>query len=104
MWKKKKKNQGKMAETTSVSFSFGGPVMDTAVQDGFRCAQCDICPIIGIRFKCTVRENFYLCSSCESKEIQSHSMMKFYDQIAATTTTAMVRFTISILSLSPTLS
>ena len=32
----------------------------------------------GDRYKCSVREDFDLCASCESKEIQPHPMIKIY--------------------------
>ena len=66
----------------------GSPVIhNPAVQNGgVRCAQCSICPIVGIRYKCTVRKDFYLCANCESKETPLHPMMKLYSPVAAITT------------------
>jgi hypothetical protein len=43
-----------------------------------RCNSCGMKPIIGIRFKCSVRPNFNLCATCESKELQKHAMLKMY--------------------------
>lgn len=42
------------------------------------CDECGVCPILGSRFKCAVREDFDLCESCELKKSQPHPMIKIY--------------------------
>lgn len=54
---------------------FSGPV----VHDGVTCDECKRNPIVGIRYKCTGREDFDLCGECEaSKVIQPFPMIKIY--------------------------
>ena len=50
--------------------------VNMAVHNNVRCDNCDICPIVGARYKCAVREDFDLCELCESKEAQPHPMIK----------------------------
>merc|ERR1712070_1215656 len=40
------------------------------------CDMCNVSPIIGVRFKCTVRPNFDLCETCEAKDPEQHPMIK----------------------------
>jgi len=42
------------------------------VHSAVRCDGCDIEPIRGTRFKCTVCENFDYCETCEDKYTESH--------------------------------
>ena len=84
---------------------------DLTAHDSIRCAQCGIYPIVGIRYKCTVREDFNLCASCESKDIPLHPMFKLYSPVAAisthiaatTTTTVRCSLLLLFLSLNPLL-
>ncbi len=42
-------------------------------------AKCDICesyPIIGIRYKCAVCEDYDVCENCELKLIHNHPFIK----------------------------
>ena len=39
-----------------------------AVHEGVTCRKCKVSPIVGPRFKCTVRENFDLCETCEASQ------------------------------------
>jgi hypothetical protein len=41
--------------------------LDEPVHEGISCDQCHQCPIQGTRFKCTVCDDFDLCSACETK-------------------------------------
>mmetsp|Transcript_34407 Transcript_34407/g.35076 ORF Transcript_34407/g.35076 Transcript_34407/m.35076 type:complete len:605 (+) Transcript_34407:99-1913(+) len=50
-----------------------------------RCDECDAFPIIGIRYKCSIRKNYDLCSSCEAKSIQPYPMIKIYNPNQAPT-------------------
>lgn len=47
-----------------------------AVHDRVSCDGCGMKPIVGPRFKCTVRDNFDLCSGCEAKVQQPYPMLK----------------------------
>jgi hypothetical protein len=42
------------------------------------CNECKQTPIIGIRYKCTVRDDYDICSDCEAKTVQPFPMIKFY--------------------------
>ena len=44
--------------------------------EGVQCDSCGLVPIVGPRWKCTVRKNFDLCAECEAKDPQPHPMMK----------------------------
>lgn len=44
-----------------------------------RCNECGMKPILGFRYKCTVRPDFDLCSTCESKSPQPYPMVKIYN-------------------------
>lgn len=49
---------------------------EEVVHTGFICDGCNVDPIKGIRYKCSVRPDFDLCSKCESKEEQPYPMLK----------------------------
>jgi len=49
-----------------------------AQHPGITCDECCICPVVGPRFKCTVREDFDLCEICEAKMPQPYPMIKIY--------------------------
>ncbi|CAM9530356.1 unnamed protein product, partial [Hapterophycus canaliculatus] len=36
-----------------------------AVHKDVQCDFCDVCPIVGTRYKCAVRSDFDLCEACE---------------------------------------
>lgn len=46
---------------------------------GVTCDECGMSPIKGIRYKCTVREDFDLCENCEAKRVQPYAMIKITD-------------------------
>jgi hypothetical protein len=48
------------------------------VHHGIKCSNCFVFPIIGIRYKCNVCNNYDLCTTCEEKlaEIHIHPMTK----------------------------
>jgi hypothetical protein len=57
-----------------------GPAPNTASHAQVTCDECGISPIVGARFKCTVRHDFDLCSKCEGKvTAQPFPMIKIYD-------------------------
>lgn len=47
------------------------------VHDGATCDCCGMKPIVGIRYKCTIRNNFDLCEACEALETRPHTMVKY---------------------------
>jgi len=51
---------------------------DQMVHDNIMCDHCKCNPIVGIRFKCTICNDFDLCSDCEAKEVHptGHPLMK----------------------------
>ena len=63
-----------------------GPTVDAAstqaafVHAGICCDECGTNPVIGTRYKCTVRDDFDLCAACERKvKHQPYPMVKIYD-------------------------
>ena len=46
------------------------------VHYGFTCDGCNCQPIVGVRYKCTVRPDFDLCERCEAALDQPYPMMK----------------------------
>ena len=52
---------------------------EKAVHSGFICDVCDMDPIVGIRYKCSVRQNFDVCEQCEKKTNQPYTMIKIRD-------------------------
>lgn len=47
-----------------------------AVHHKVECDGCGVAPIVGPRFKCTVRKNFDYCSACESTKASPHAFLK----------------------------
>ena len=48
------------------------------VHDKVCCDECNMCPIVGTRYKCSVRQNYDLCENCESAKSQPYAMIKIY--------------------------
>jgi len=46
------------------------------VHRSITCDGCGAKPIQGVRYKCTVRNDFDLCSTCEAKSVQPYPMVK----------------------------
>lgn len=76
--------------TTDESSSKASLTAETPViHEGVSCDGCGMSPIQGLRFKCAVRDNYDLCSACESKTLShQHPMLKVYAPDAG----AMVRY------------
>jgi len=49
---------------------------DTTVHAGVRCDNCGVVPMVGIRYKCTVCQDFDFCSKCESEVEHAHPFLK----------------------------
>lgn len=54
--------------------------------DGVECDACEVNPIKGIRYKCTVLPDYDLCEGCEAKGIHpEYPMLKIRDPASAPT-------------------
>jgi hypothetical protein len=51
---------------------------EVPIHQNVSCDMCGIMPIVGMRFKCSVRNDFDLCEKCEKIEIQPFPMIKIY--------------------------
>lgn len=51
----------------------------SVVHSNITCDICGMSPIVGVRYKCAVRENFDMCQSCEMAEVPIYPMIKIYD-------------------------
>mmetsp|Transcript_10030 Transcript_10030/g.11416 ORF Transcript_10030/g.11416 Transcript_10030/m.11416 type:complete len:113 (+) Transcript_10030:948-1286(+) len=40
------------------------------------CDNCQASPILGVRYRCVVCEDYDLCSKCECEDIHKHPMLK----------------------------
>lgn len=58
--------------------SVGASVPNGSIHSNVTCDGCGVYPIVGSRFKCSVRENFDLCETCETSQIQPFPMIKVY--------------------------
>ena len=46
--------------------------MESNILYGFKCHDCQVFPIVGIRYKCVKCQNFELCEKCEAKNGKNH--------------------------------
>ena len=53
---------------------------DKPVHTHVTCDECGLSPIVGVRYKCSVREDYDLCETCESQNTQPYPMIKIYSQ------------------------
>jgi Ca2+-binding EF-hand superfamily protein len=80
-----------VSTTTTTSVQAGEAVPITAllgygmVHANIRCDECNANPITGIRYKCTVRQDYDLCATCEAKKAQPYPMIKIVDPAHAPT-------------------
>lgn len=49
------------------------------------CDGCGVCPIVGPRFKCSVRKNFDYCSMCEERKDHPYAFLKINTPMQAPT-------------------
>jgi hypothetical protein len=50
-----------------------------AIHENLICDGCDVYPIVGTRYKCSVCENFDYCSRCEELLDHDHAFIKIKD-------------------------
>eukprot|EP00607_Mallomonas_marina_P008675 CAMPEP_0182424644 /NCGR_PEP_ID=MMETSP1167-20130531/10879_1 /TAXON_ID=2988 /ORGANISM="Mallomonas Sp, Strain CCMP3275" /LENGTH=443 /DNA_ID=CAMNT_0024604617 /DNA_START=604 /DNA_END=1935 /DNA_ORIENTATION=- len=50
-----------------------------SIHMGVKCDGCGVSPILGVRFKCSIRDDFDLCQLCESKADHTIPFLKIYD-------------------------
>jgi hypothetical protein len=52
---------------------------EVKVHDGVCCDNCNVFPIVGVRYKCSVCDDFDLCATCESKDCHpaAHPLIKY---------------------------
>merc|ERR1712170_188521 len=55
----------------------GSEKTEKAVHEGFICDMCDIAPIVGARYHCTVKQDYDLCETCEEKANHPHPLIKY---------------------------
>lgn len=48
------------------------------VHHNVACDGCGVHPIVGIRYKCSVRKNFDFCSMCEERRGHEYAFLKIY--------------------------
>jgi len=53
----------------------------TVVHAFVTCDECGMSPIKGIRYKCTVRNDFDLCTNCEAKKQQPYPVIKIFEPV-----------------------
>ena len=46
------------------------------IHQNVACDGCDMSPIVGVRYKCSVCQNFDLCSTCEELANHPHPFIK----------------------------
>lgn len=64
----------------------GNASFEVVVHRGITCDECHMSPIRGIRYKCTVRDDYDLCESCEAKQVQPYPMIKIVNPAHAPAT------------------
>eukprot|EP01040_Poterioochromonas_malhamensis_P012409 gene12409-13569_t len=65
--------------TVQLKGSDAAPVKPKLVHVNITCDECGVKPIVGIRYKCAIRNDFDLCEACEAKRIQPYPMIKIVE-------------------------
>ena len=83
--RKLRKRDGADGTSAGAGAGEGAPATDAvAVHANVTCDGCGVHPIVGDRYKCTVREDFDLCTACEaSGKFGPHAMLKIRTPAAA---------------------
>lgn len=71
------------ATTPAAAAAPASSASSAAIHEGVSCDQCGEAPITGVRFKCTRRDDYDLCSTCEAKAPQPFPMLKIVDPSGA---------------------
>lgn len=77
--KKTKKEQGESKQSQVVAQiqpSQTEVKKDSNVHEGVECDGCNVCPIVGNRYKCTICNNFDYCEKCEETKPHEHAFLK----------------------------
>ena len=75
--KKIKSNSKKIKENEPVKIPRKSQLQESnAIHDEIRCDSCDVFPITGIRYKCTICHDYDLCEVCEDTINHAHPMIK----------------------------
>lgn len=69
-------SEPQITEETKASEGQDNQSETEAVHKGFICDGCNMDPIVGPRFKCTVRKNFDYCANCERTKESPHAFLK----------------------------
>jgi len=51
---------------------------DQEVHQNIACDGCNVSPIVGVRYKCSVCKNFDFCAMCEERRGHVHAFLKIY--------------------------
>lgn len=71
------KSQGNFQAILEEYINARQQAQDNEVHENFVCDGCDMTPIKGIRYMCTVRNNYDLCQNCERNDsLRIHPMLK----------------------------
>ena len=70
--KKEEKNEVKKEEKEEENIIKNENKENVIIHSGIKCKGCKMNPIIGIRYKCTVCDNFDYCEKCEDKFREEH--------------------------------
>jgi hypothetical protein len=62
----------------SASINSESQTRERPVHTHVTCDGCGVHPIVGIRYKCSVREDYDLCEACEARQQQPYPMLKIY--------------------------
>lgn len=73
-----RKNVLKFSVTTANGNEGKAVREDKIIHSNVRCDECNMNPLIGVRYKCSVRDNYDLCEKCESASPQPYPMIKIY--------------------------
>jgi len=69
MAKKRKREFLKTKESTNF-------VSEPVVHKNIICDECEMSPIVGVRYKCSVREDYDICEACEKKTKHVYPFLK----------------------------
>lgn len=51
---------------------------EQVVHQNVACDGCNVSPIVGVRFKCSICKNFDFCAMCEERRAHDHAFLKIY--------------------------